>query len=378
MDYSIGFYTGGGDIADWGKLTKEQQKEKLSMEWYVFWSFRNPETGLLERQYNIKDGINRHKIKKKRLDAMKTIKKELIALFKTGYSPFDRTSEPELARIEDAFKEVLVIKKKEVKETTYKDYESRVNIFSEYLKSNGYLYIKELNKKIVSKFLSQYSPKNSNNFRAAFSSIFTVLSDHSYIDNNFIKELRVKKTVEKQEKLIPEKEIKKALKLLEKDETLLMYIYFVSYMFWRPIEVVRIDINNIDFDNKIMSTETKTKNSKVKYIPEIILPTIKKYVDNRKGKVFDLKAKSNIDKRGYLTDRFRKFRENNNLDKNLTPYSFRHYFITRMYVNLRSNLTKEETIKQLSLITGHTSRAVFNYIHVNDLELPEDYSSLLK
>lgn len=39
---------------------------------------------------------------------------------------------------------------------------------------------------------------------------------------------------------------------------------------------------------------------------------------------------------------------------------------------------KEDTIKKLSLITGHESKAIFNYIQVNDIELPEDYSELLK
>lgn len=379
MDYSIGFFTGGGDIENWGKLSKEQKKEKLLKEWYVFWSFANPETGLMERQNNIKYGINIHKTKAKRLEAMQEIKKYLVRLFKTGYSPFDLPApEPERASIKQAFDEVLLIKKKEVKETTYKDYESRLNLFCTYLNKNGYKYIGEIDKKITSKFLSQFNPKNSNNFRAAFSSIFSVLSDQSYVEKNFIKELRVKKAPDKQKQNVPKKDIEKAIELLKDDQLLLMYINLVSYMFWRPLECVRIEIKDIDFENRIMSAETKSKASKTKYIPDIIFETVFNYVGTRKGRLFELNAKSDIDKRGFLTERFRKFRDKNKLHKDLNPYSFRHYHITKMYQKLRENLSKEDTIKQLSLITGHTSRAIWHYIHTNDIELPDDYSSLLE
>lgn len=96
------------------------------------------------------------------------------------------------------------------------------------------------------------------------------------------------------------------------------------------------------------------------------------------NRLFRVDAKSDIDKRGYLTKKFAEFRELNNIDKSLTPYSFRHTYITKMYIKLRETMSKEETIKKLSLITGHESKAIFNYIHVNDIELPDDYSKLLK
>lgn len=41
-------------------------------------------------------------------------------------------------------------------------------------------------------------------------------------------------------------------------------------------------------------------------------------------------------------------------------------------------MTKSQAIDELSLITGHTSNAIWKYIRVNDVELPEDYSNLLK
>lgn len=113
-------------------------------------------------------------------------------------------------------------------------------------------------------------------------------------------------------------------------------------------------------------------------ILDIIYDDLKLFVDAKKGRLFDFKATSDIDKRNYITKRFRLFREKYNIDSDLKLYSFRHTFITRLYLELRKNLSKEETIKELSLIIGHTSKAIFAYIQTNDIELPEDYSKLLK
>lgn len=54
-------YTGGVDINKWNKLSKEEQKAALEKDWYIYYSFRNPKTGKLERQNNFKGGINRSK-----------------------------------------------------------------------------------------------------------------------------------------------------------------------------------------------------------------------------------------------------------------------------------------------------------------------------
>jgi len=60
MEYDFAepkLYTGGVDINYWSKLTKAEQKEALEKDWYVYYSFRNPNTGKLVRQQNIKGGI---------------------------------------------------------------------------------------------------------------------------------------------------------------------------------------------------------------------------------------------------------------------------------------------------------------------------------
>lgn len=224
--------------------------------------------------------------------------------------------------------------------------------------------------------------KNRNNTKAVLSSVFTVLADKDLVKVNFIKNIRNRRVIEKPVKIYTEKDIEEITKLLKEfDYTLLMFVYFVSYMFWRPVEILRIQ--DIDFDKKIIKIETKTRFSKTKIIPNILLEYLKAFAKDKKGFLFKPNNFINWNlednqKRVYFTRRFARFREKHNISKEFKLYSFRHTYITKIYLELRKSLSKEDTIKKLSLITGHESKAIFNYIRVNDVELPDDYSEYLK
>lgn len=354
----------------------------LSKRWYVYYDYLNPETNKFVRQTPITLNVNRlYKTKSERLAYLKDLVLAIETLLKKGYSPYDVAKEDN-QDWQDAFKFALSVKKKEVKQTTYKDYKSRLSLFEAFLISQGhrFSYIKEIDKKCVNAFLNTIKgAKNRNNTRASLSSIFSVLADHDIIEANFIKEIRNKKTEQKAIKIYSEKEITHIIELLkEQDKTLLIFIYMVSYMFIRPIELVRIKIDDIDLKNKLVKFGSKTKELKTKIIPDIIYNDLKEYLENKKGYLFDDSIGNEINKRNYYTKRFRKFRERNNIDVDLKLYSFRHTFTSKVYLELRKEYNKEDTIKHLSLITGHESKAIHNYIQVNDIELPEDYSKMLK
>ncbi|SFS30910.1 tyrosine-type recombinase/integrase [Lutibacter maritimus] len=360
----------------------------LSKRWYVYFNYAHPTlkntdgSPKLVQQNPIYYNINKlYHIKSERMKALKELRDDVEELLKKGWSPYENEESRIQYKASYSLDFALKIKKTEVKETTYKDYESRINQFKDFLNKENFIEpIDKIDKQLISKFLKTFpGAKNRNNVKAALSSIFSILSDESLIPFNFIKEIRNAKVRTKATKLIDAKTIHKAYELLkEQDQDLCVYIDLISIMFWRPIEIVRIKISDIDLSNKLMVVNTKGKDSKIKIIPSIIYDVVANYIENRTGNMFDLKAKSDIDKRGYMTERFRKFRIKNKLDSKLTPYSFRHYRITQLYLTLRETFNQEETIKQLSLITGHESKAIFNYIHTNDIELPEDYSDYLK
>jgi len=57
-------YTGGVDITLWNKLSKEEQNNAISKDWYIYYKFKDETTGKLKRMPNIKGGCNRYKTKK--------------------------------------------------------------------------------------------------------------------------------------------------------------------------------------------------------------------------------------------------------------------------------------------------------------------------
>ena len=360
----------------------------LSKRWYVYYSFIDAKTGKMKRQPPITFSVNRRfKTKEERLWHLSLIKSIVNDLLVRGKSPNKINELSENYTAGSCLDYGLSVKKTEIKETTYKDYESRVNQFKDFLEVKGVLNhsIKDVTKRHVSEFLNKYTgAKNRNNGKIALNSVFKVLSDESYIDINFIKEIRNKKVIKKPIKIYPTDEVNRIVKILTKqDKTLLMFIYFEGYMFWRPIEIVRIKNTDIDFKNNVIRVETKTKALKTKIIPSIIADELKRFVSGKKGFVFepvnaDWNKTKESNRRDYYTKKFAKFREQNNIDKEFKLYHFRHTFITKIYLELRKTLSKEDTIKELSLITGHTSKAIYSYIQVNDIELPKDYSNFLK
>jgi integrase len=360
----------------------------LSKRWYVYYSFLNPVTGIMTRQSPIYLKINqKYKTKKERLLHFNFLREALSEMLRNNHNPYESESIEIEFQAGSCIDYAWSVKKNELKGTTLSDYKSRIFRFKKFLQEKGLLEksMKNITKTHVSTYLDTFKgAKNRNNTRTALDSIFVILSDANYIDFNFISELRVRKVQKKKAKIYTGKQILDIEKKLEEEnETLLMYIYFVSYMFWRPIEIVRMKDADFDFKANTISVETKTDARKTKIIPELILDRVKKFVKDKKGFVFksnnpDWHLMKDQNKRQHYTDLFKKFREKHGIDSSLKLYSFKHTFITKLYLELRKKLSKKESIEKLSVITGHSSNAINNYITVNDLELPEDYSEMLK
>tara|TARA_B100000809_G_scaffold264856_1_gene321891 strand:+ start:126 stop:770 length:645 start_codon:yes stop_codon:yes gene_type:complete len=64
----------------------------LSKRWYVYFSFRNPETGKLQRMKNVYGKTNNYKTKEERLSVLAVYRKKLLELLKQGYDPFGDNS----------------------------------------------------------------------------------------------------------------------------------------------------------------------------------------------------------------------------------------------------------------------------------------------
>ena len=215
-------YTGGIKPSNWKHLTSKEKNEALSKKWYLYYSFRNPKTGKLERQPNIKAGINSLAKFQDRIKELKTLKKALNIILESGYNPFKEetleviqnrlneskidiqpalqsklkpTIQPTLKTtlqpteksgytISEAKELVLNTKNKILTKNSFSDFRSIINALEKWLIDNKVDLnsdISSLNKKLIVKFLNRILEKTSartrNNYRAILSSFFQVIVD---------------------------------------------------------------------------------------------------------------------------------------------------------------------------------------------------------
>ncbi|WP_249356546.1 tyrosine-type recombinase/integrase [Maribacter sp. ACAM166] len=431
------FYTGGVNIKGWSKLTRKQQKEALSKDWYVYFSYRDKDSNKLKRQSPIKGGVNRFKTKNERLMFMKLIKRSLVKFLENGYvpnkdnsqlyvpskEPAQETTAPEtiLEKLqeetpktetqpkpsptpalpvtvdeksmsaEEAFDFGLKIKKQTLSPNSYVGYVSPVRQFQKWLNEKEIKDISKINKKTVVEYLNSVlertSARTRNNARTTLSSIFTTLEDNEIIDDNFILKINVLPTKpERNKTFTPVQESKLETYMTDNDPLLLSFVRFLSLNFLRPIEVCRLKIKDVDVSDKKIYVKAKNKKVKIKIIPEILIDLLPDFsglesehylfTPHQIGGIWDIPE---MDKRNYFSKRFKKVKDHFQLGREYGLYSYRHTYITKLYREMRKELSENETKSKLLGITGHnTLIALEKYLRDIDAELPADYSEFLQ
>jgi integrase len=379
-DYSIPKIYHGGEDYD------------LTKRWYVYYSYRHPETGLLVRQSPIFAKFNSLcKTKRERLKHFNILRETLESFLKDGYSPYETKPTENEYSANTTLDFALELKEKTVGISTYKGYRTRVNVFKKYLKGKGLdiANIKSIDKKIVTEFLNHIlktsSPSNRNNYRQDLSAIFSVLVENDYIDYNFIEKIKKLTSKPVRNKTYSQSKVEEIYKELEiSDPLLLLFIKFVSYNFLRPVEVVRLQVKDINLKEKTLTVKAKNKVHKTKIIPDKLINELNKldlknpehYLFTPKG-VGDWKREES-GKRTWFGNRFNKVKDKLKIGSEFTIYSFRHTSITKLYRELRKHYSKSETENKVMLITGHSTLvALQKYLRDIDAELPEDYSDML-
>lgn len=367
----------------------------ITKRWYIYFSYRNPETGKMERQSPIYLHINSIKNLKERTKEIHKLRNIVERMLKDGNVPtkFQQIySEEKTIDIHSAIQKSLDIAKTTMKESSYNDYKYRLPKFEKWLNERNFQgkNVSDITRKTVTNFLNdvllETSPRNRNNMRANLSIFFNFLEENEYIKENFIPKIAVLKTTPNRNKTYSNSQEESIFKILkEEDPLLFLYIKFISYNFLRPVEVCRLRVQNIDLKDAQLSVETKTNVYKTKIIPQILLKELD-FIKNSNPNHFIFTPKgvgewevSEVGRRDYWSKRFKKIKKRLNLGSDYTIYSFRHTYITKLYRELRTQYPPFETKSRLMLITGHSSMdALEKYLRDIDAELPEDYSHLLE
>ncbi|WP_051080740.1 tyrosine-type recombinase/integrase [Psychroflexus tropicus] len=276
---------------------KKKKKEALSKSWYVYYSYRDPKTGKLKRQTNIKGGVYQLKTKRERYSFLRTMREALSKLLELGFNPYednshleaqlfsDSTDAPKTQKeptpkvpqpqpetptvqnetdekgngmsIDEAFKFGLSMKEHMMNKNSYVQYKSRIGLFEKWLKSEKLFDkpISSITKKIVNQYLNtvvqKTSARNRNNSRTDIAFMFQLLEENEIVRSNFVQSIPKLKTVPKRNKTYTPDQEKNINSYLEKhDPTLHLFIKFISFNFLRPIEVCRLKIKDVDLSDK--------------------------------------------------------------------------------------------------------------------------------
>ena len=369
----------------------------LTKRWYIYYSFRNPATGKLERQSPLYLGINRFKNLKDRKAASKNLREAVSIILKNGFNPFtsSKLDQTNLTySIKKAFNFAINYKKNTLSENSFSDFRIRVNKFQKWIQNNGIdenLNIDRITKKVVNIYLNEIadatSARNRNNTRSILSSLFNCLEVNEIIKINFIQSIPTLKSNPERNKTYSAKQEVKIFNKLEKDKILLLFVKFISYNMLRPIEVCRLKIKDLNIEEKKLFVKAKNKIDKIKIIPDILikeLPDLNRldkdsylFTPNEIGAFWEAKE---TNRRDYFSKRFNEvIKKPLGLGKDYGLYSFRHTYITKLYNELLKNSTPFEAKSKLMLITGHsTITALDKYLRDIDATLPDDYSNLIK
>jgi integrase len=384
----------------------------LTKRWYVYFSFRNPTTGLLTKQTPIYGIANTFKTKAERYEILNAYRKSLLALLEKGMSPYENndldtqnnlvattqlqkeeTSFANEVTVKEAFELALKIKQSVLSKTSFPGFSSNIKRFEKWLNTNnvsGDKSVFAITKKVVITYLNEVlentSPRTRNNTRVDLSSLFQVLEDNEIIKENFIKKINVLKATPERNKTYSNTLQTEIYNYMEQnDKILLLFVKFISYNYLRPIEVCRLKVGDIDLKDRKLYVKAKNSPVKTKIIPEILindLPDLSKM--NKNHSLFTPFAiggeweTSETDKRDYFSKRFKKVKDHFKLGTEYGLYSFRHTFITKLYNEFAKQMTPFEAKSKLMLITGHnTMDALEKYLRDIDAVLPEDYSSFL-
>lgn len=390
----------------------------LSKRWYVYFSFRNPETGKLQRMKNVYGKCNNYKTKEDRLSILSIYRRKLLVLLKEGFNPYqDNTAiydsrkvkqvspdekvdhvvpiveEPNMT-LKEAFDFGLKLKEKLINSTTKRNYENRIKNFLKWMAEHHpeVTTINQLTKKAVNDFLNDVlgrtTSRTRNNFRVDLGSILQVLEDNDIIALNFIKKIKVLKSIPERNKTYTSEMQESIFNYLEvQDPLLLLYIKFIAYTLMRPIEICRLKVGDLNLTNRTIQFKAKNSPLKTKIIPEILmndLPDLSKL--NKKLILFTPDSigsewESDVDnRRDHFTKRFKTVvKDHFNLGTDYGLYSFKHTYITKIYRELVKNSSPSEAEGKLMLITGHaTILALRKYLRDIDAELPADYSEMLR
>ncbi|WP_233885309.1 tyrosine-type recombinase/integrase [Tenacibaculum piscium] len=382
------------------ELINGKKQISINKQWHVYYYYRNPKNGKMVK-FTERKGINRLKTIASRNLASKNLQKALKRYLQDGFNPFAEKEikvdvNTKIYTSSEALNLAFNQKEPTWKESTIDVNKVYLNSFTRWLSANNLKDspISEITRKHISFYLSylievkSISNTSRNNHKRLLSSLFTQLEESEIIPLNFIGKISFLKSTAKKNKPFNATQLDEILKYTkENDPYLYDYIKFMWYSFLRPIEIIRLKIENIDFDNNSIEIQTKTKerdyvrlvSANKKYLKTLNLDALDKtksiFTKYQKPDFWETKKEKS--KENWFTRRFKIIKTKFNLSEDYGIYSFRHTSALSLYYHFlnKQGFNEYQSVLKVQEIMRHTDEnTTRKYLREIGGQLPKDWS----
>ncbi|WP_277016540.1 tyrosine-type recombinase/integrase [Flavobacterium lindanitolerans] len=376
-------------------------------QWYVYYSYRNPFTGFMQR---IKDycGLNSYKTAAERLEAGKAWIKAYELLLDNGFNPFDAKGIEDKDMPKDIAESVYTVRSGlkyaydnnlgSWKPSTAEGFATRMNVFLEYAKLNRFdhIDIRELKDTHIIGFLNWLiNPKGRNvgrtsqdNYKRAISGLLGKLKKDRIISANPASGIETKKDRPQKNKPFTPEEVKKLSEyMLQHDRKLYEFVMLIIYTFLRESEIIRLRVKDIHVEQGFLYADTKGDSQAIKKMIDPICRMFAKknlaafpeeahiFTNTGEIEIWDAKEKSKVD---HFGNRFKKVKRALGFGKDYGLYSFRHSAALDLYFShVRQGFNDHESVLKVMPIIGHQDpETTRNYLRDIGGMIPKDYTDL--
>lgn len=257
----------------------------LESRWYVYYSFRSPDTGKFER-FKISIPSNILTASGRRDEAHKIIKQYKQKLDE-GWNPYQH-NERRYTGLVAVLDEMVNIKLYRTRKRTSYTYRNIANTFKKYLKSKGLskLMVSDFTKLHAQAYLDSlkrtkcYANRTYNNHLTSLKNIFKMMEKREYIISNPFSSFDNMTVEEASIIAFTETELAYVANTLPRfNFRLWLVTELIYYCFIRPQEIVRLRFRDIDLDRrqiKLAGRQTKNKRTQVVDIPDALAEDLMK------------------------------------------------------------------------------------------------------
>ncbi|SFB72575.1 hypothetical protein SAMN04487907_101274 [Zunongwangia mangrovi] len=380
-------------------------------KWYVYFYWRDPETGKMNIKCKYYRGINQKKTVAEREEVAKAYQRSYQMLLEQGWNPLknkikNQRSSPKKQKhtLKSAIEYALAIKIRNTKESTARDYKFRSQFFLDWADVNFksglpleqfkledfYQFMDYLELDYINKASGERLSNTSiDNTRRVISALFTELKNKRLIDTNFVKGIPKLKSEPLKNRPFTHSQLIEIKKYLEEhDPYLIQFISFLLYPILRPIEITRLKVRDLNTEDWILGVETKTEAFSYRKIITKMQPIIGQmelkgypgsyslFTNENKPSIWLPKQEKS--KVNHFTNRFKKVKKALGYGKEYGLYSFRHTAIGDLYNSKQAEgIPEQQIIYDLMPITRHKSEAgLRNYLRNIKIALPADHSDI--